>query len=66
MQHCCIQFDLYRIKAYQIVQFMTYYVRRNVQSKAKTLQKVVKMLPIKAFGSKVYRNPRKNIRVSKA
>jgi len=56
------------------VQFITYYVHRNVQSKAKTLLKVVVLLPfvvlkcniIVAFESKVYRNHRKNIRVSKA
>jgi len=49
--------------AHQIVQFIAHFVHRNVQNK---VQKVVKILPIKAFESKVYRVPRKNIRVSKA
>ena len=39
------------------------FVHKNVQN---NVQKVVKILPIKAFESKVYRVPRKNIRVSKA
>ncbi len=41
------------------MQYMTHFVHQNVQ-------KVVKILPIKAFESKVYRVPRMNIRVSKA
>jgi hypothetical protein len=45
--------------AHQIVQFIAHFVQQKVQ-------KVVKILPIKAFESKVYRVPRMNIRVSKA